>query len=49
MVNTFDRIADAGRYLGVNYKAIHKVLDKQGRTAYGYKWASQYDNTEVNK
>lgn len=49
VVNTFDRIADAGRYLGVNYKAIHKVLDKQGRTAYGYKWASQYDNTEVNK
>ena len=41
VVNAFDRIADAGRALGVSYKAIHKVVDKEGRTAYGYKWVSQ--------
>lgn len=40
VINTFERIADAGRELGVNYKAIHKVVDKEERTAYGYKWKS---------
>ena len=41
IIKVFDRIADAGRELGVNYKAIHKVVDLPGRTAYGYKWISQ--------
>lgn len=41
VIKVFDRIADAGRELGVNYKAIHKVVDKPGRTAYGFKWISQ--------
>lgn len=40
-INTFERISDAGKALGVNYKAIHKVVDKPGRTAYGYKWISK--------
>lgn len=41
IVKLFDRISDAGRELGVNYKAIHSVLDVKDRTAYGYKWVSQ--------
>lgn len=41
IIQVFDRIADAGRELNVNYKSIHKVVDKPGRTAYGYKWISQ--------
>ena len=41
IVNIYDRIADAGRALGVNYKVIHKVVDMPGRTAFGYKWISQ--------
>jgi len=41
VIEVFDRIADAGRKLGVSYKAIHKVVDKKGRTAYGYKWISR--------
>ena len=41
IVNVYDRIADAGRTLGVNYKVIHKVVDMPGRTAFGYKWISQ--------
>lgn len=41
IIKVFDRIADAGRELNVNYKAIHKVVDKEDRTAYGYKWISQ--------
>ena len=41
IIRVFDRISEAGEYLGVNYKAIHKVIDKEGRTAYGYKWISQ--------
>ena len=40
-IKVFDRISEAGKELGVNYKAIHKVLDKDNRTAYGYKWISQ--------
>lgn len=36
----YDRVSDAGRALNVNYKAIHKVLDLEDRTAYGYKWIS---------
>lgn len=41
VIKVFDRIADAGRELGVSYKAIHKVVDKPERTAYGFKWISQ--------
>ena len=48
IIKLFDRISDAGKELGVNYKSIHKVLDMPNRTAYGYKWISQYANTEVN-
>ena len=41
IIETYDRVSDAGRKLGVNYKAIHKVIDMEKRTAYGYKWISQ--------
>lgn len=41
IIKTFDRISDAGKELGVNYKSIHKVIDIPNRTAYGYKWISQ--------
>ena len=41
VVKEYDRISDAGKALGVNYKVIHKVVDKPDRTAYGYKWISQ--------
>lgn len=41
VIKVYDRIADAGRELGVSYKAIHKVVDKPDRTAYGFKWISQ--------
>ena len=41
VIKVYDRIADAGRELGVNYKGIHKVVDMPDRTAYGYKWISQ--------
>lgn len=39
-IATFDRIADAGRALGVNYKGIHRVVDNPSKTAYGYLWKS---------
>ena len=48
ILNQYDSISDAGKALGKNYKAIHKVVDKKDRTAYGFKWVSQYANTEVN-
>lgn len=41
IIKIFERISDAGKELNVNYKAIHKVVDKDDRTAYGYKWISQ--------
>lgn len=41
IIKVFDRISDAGKELGVNYKCIHKVLDLPDRMAYGYKWISQ--------
>lgn len=41
ILKVFDRISDAGKELGVNYKGIHKVIDKPDRTAFGYKWMSQ--------
>lgn len=40
-IKEYERISDAGKELGVNYKSIHKVLDLPGRTAYGYKWISK--------
>lgn len=40
VIKVFNRISDAGKELGVNYKAIHKVVDMPDRTAYGYKWES---------
>lgn len=40
IVSIYNSIAEAGRDLGVNYKAIQKVLNVEGRTAYGYKWIS---------
>lgn len=36
----YDRIADAGRAIGRSYKTIHKVLDSETWTAYGYIWKS---------
>lgn len=39
-VATYDQIKKAGNALGVNYKSIHKVIDKPNRTAYGFKWIS---------
>lgn len=41
IIEVFERISDAGKKLDVNYKTIHKVLDKPNKTAYGYKWISQ--------
>lgn len=41
ILKVFDRITEAGEYLGTNYKSIQKVLDLPNRTAYGYKWISQ--------
>ena len=41
VIKVFDRISEAGKELGVCYKAIHKVIDKENKTAYGYKWISQ--------
>nr|DAM78930.1 MAG TPA: intron associated endonuclease [Caudoviricetes sp.] len=41
IINVYDRMADAGKALGVNYKGIQKVVDMPFRTAYGYKWISQ--------
>lgn len=41
IIKVFDRISDAGKELGVNYKSIHKVVDNPKRTAYGFKWISQ--------
>lgn len=40
IIKVFDRMADAGRELGVNYKGIHAVVDKPDRTAFGYRWKS---------
>lgn len=53
IINIFDKTSDAGRYIGKSYKNIQKVLNKEDRTAYGYKWMdydtymNQYANTEV--
>ena len=41
IIRVFDRVSDAGKALGVNYKGIHKVIDKENRCAFGYKWISQ--------
>lgn len=47
VINSFNSIKEAGECLNVNYKSIHKVVDNPKRKAYGYKWISQYANTEV--
>lgn len=41
IIKVYDRMADAGRELGVNYKGIHKALDKPDKSAYGFRWISQ--------
>lgn len=41
VIAEYDRIADAGRALGKNYKAIHKVVDNPDKTAYGFRWTSK--------
>ncbi len=41
IIDVYERISDAGKILGVNYKGIQKVVDKPERTAFGYKWISQ--------
>lgn len=41
VINVFERISDAGKFLGVNYKCIQKVVDDPERTAYGFKWIRQ--------
>lgn len=38
LLNVFDKISDAGRYIGKSYKNIQSILDDMSRTAYGYKW-----------
>lgn len=40
IINIYDSIAEAGRQLNVNYKSIHKVVDEENRSAYGYRWKS---------
>ncbi len=40
IIQCYDSIAAAGEDLGVSYKAIHKVVDREDRSAYGYKWKS---------
>ena len=41
IIDVYERISDAGKILGVNYKGIQKVVDNPERTAFGYKWISQ--------
>lgn len=41
IIKVFGRISEAGEELGVCYKSIQRVVDKEERTAYGYKWISQ--------
>lgn len=38
LLNVFEKISDAGKYIGKSYKNIQKVLENQNKTAYGYKW-----------
>lgn len=37
-VAIYNSIAEAGRSLNVNYKAIQRIVDRDNRTAFGYKW-----------
>lgn len=41
IINTFDRMTDAGKSVGTSHKNIHSVLDKPTQTAAGFKWISQ--------
>lgn len=40
ILRVFDRVSEAGEYLGKSYKVIHKVIDTD-RKAYGFRWISQ--------
>lgn len=42
LLNVFEKISDAGKYIGKSYKNIQKVLGNPNKTAYGYKWM-RYD------
>ena len=39
-IAVFDRITEAGKALGVNYKSIHYAVDKPDKSAFGYRWKS---------
>lgn len=39
-IAVFDRITEAGKALGVNYKSIHRAVDKPDKSAFGYYWKS---------
>lgn len=41
IIKVFNRITEAGKELGINYKNIQFVIDKPNRTSGGYKWISQ--------
>lgn len=41
IIRKFDSVADAGRWLGVDYRNIHRALDVPNRLSHGYKWISQ--------
>ena len=41
IIAVYDRMSDAARELGGSHKLIHKVVDKPGKSAYGYRWISQ--------
>lgn len=38
LLNVFEKISYAGKYIGKSYKNIQKVLENPNKTAYGYKW-----------
>lgn len=40
IINIYNSVAEAGRAIGENYKPIHKVIDQDNKSAYGYKWKS---------
>lgn len=40
VIATYDRMTDAAKELGGSHKMIHKVLDSNTKTAYGYQWKS---------
>lgn len=38
LINVFDRMSDAGKWLGKSNKNIHKVINNPLKSAYGYRW-----------